>query len=237
MKIRVGCDLTYSCAAPTPMVLMLNVHPDRAADLLAPDLIRVAPHRPLAIYTDMFGNICARLVAPAGDIRIMTDTIVSDSGLPDPVVADAQQHPVADLPHDALMFLMGSRYCETDRLVGFRLEPVRQDAARLGARAGDLSTSCISTSGSATCRRAPTRSAARGLRGARRRVPRLCASRHHAVPLHEHSGALLHRLSRRHRRAARSGADGFQRAGSRSISAGAGTPSMRATTRRASAAS
>jgi transglutaminase-like putative cysteine protease len=101
------------------MVLMLNVHPDRAADLLAPDLIRVAPHRPLTIHADMFGNICARLIAPGGDIRIMTDTIVSDSGLPDPVVADAQQHAVADLPHDALMFLMGSRYCETDRLSDF----------------------------------------------------------------------------------------------------------------------
>src|SRR4051794_37610006 len=62
MKIRVGCDLTYTCAAPTPMVLMLNVHPDRAADLLAPDLIRIAPFRPLSIYTDTFGNTCARLI-------------------------------------------------------------------------------------------------------------------------------------------------------------------------------
>ena len=119
MKIRVGCDLTYTCAAPTPMVLMLNVHPSRAADLLAPDLIRVAPLRPLSIYTDMFGNTCCRLLAPAGDIRIVTDTIVEDSGLPDPVVPDAEQHAVADLPHEALMFLMGSRYCETDKLSDF----------------------------------------------------------------------------------------------------------------------
>ena len=116
MKIRVGCDLTYECAAPTPMVLMLNVHPSRAADVLVPDLIRVAPLRPLSIFTDAFGNICCRLVAPAGEVRIVTDTIVADSGLPDPIVPDAAQHAVADLPHDALTFLMGSRYCETDRL-------------------------------------------------------------------------------------------------------------------------
>jgi transglutaminase-like putative cysteine protease len=116
MKIRVGCDLTYECAAPTPMVLMLNVHPTRAADLLAPDLIRVAPLRPLSIYTDMFGNTCCRLVAPAGDLRIVTDTLVADSGLPDSIAPDARQHPIADLPPDALVFLMGSRYCETDRL-------------------------------------------------------------------------------------------------------------------------
>src|SRR3954452_15902036 len=119
MKIRVGCDLTYACAAPTPMVLMLNVHRDRAADLLAPDLIQVAPRRPLSIYTDMFGNTCARLIAPAGDLRIMTDTIVSDSGLPDAVAPGARQHPIAELPDDALVFLMGSRYCETDRLGDF----------------------------------------------------------------------------------------------------------------------
>jgi transglutaminase-like putative cysteine protease len=119
MKIRVGCDLTYECAAPTPMVLMLNVHPSRVADLLAPDLIRVAPIRPLSTYIDMFGNTCVRLVAPAGDIRIVTDTLVADSGRPDPVAPDARQHPISDLPHDALMFLMASRYCETDRLMDF----------------------------------------------------------------------------------------------------------------------
>jgi transglutaminase-like putative cysteine protease len=119
MKIRVGCDLTYEFAAPTPMVLMLNVHPSRAKDLLAPDSIRVTPFRPLSIYTDMFGNTCCRLVAPAGDLRIVTDTVVADTGLPDPVVPDANQHAVADLPHDALIYLMASRYCESDRLSEF----------------------------------------------------------------------------------------------------------------------
>jgi transglutaminase-like putative cysteine protease len=119
MKIRVGCDLTYEFASPTPMVLMLNVHPSRAFDLLAPDLIRLAPLRPISVYTDAFGNICSRIVAPAGELRIVTDTVVHDSGLPDPVVPDAQQHAIADLPHDALQFLVGSRYCETDRLSEF----------------------------------------------------------------------------------------------------------------------
>jgi len=96
MKIRIGCDLTYTCAAPTPMVLMLNVHPSRAGDLLAPDLIEVTPPRPLSIYTDVFGNICCRLVAP-----------------------HAKQHAIEALPHDVLPFLMGSRYCEVDRLSDF----------------------------------------------------------------------------------------------------------------------
>jgi transglutaminase-like putative cysteine protease len=116
MRIRVGCDLTYEFAAPTPVVLMLNVHPSRAGDVLLPDLVRVAPLRPLSVYADMFGNICCRLVAPPGDLRIVTDTIVADTGAPDDIAPSAQQHAVSDLPHEALMFLMGSRYCEVDKL-------------------------------------------------------------------------------------------------------------------------
>jgi transglutaminase-like putative cysteine protease len=117
MKIRIGFDLIYECIEPTPMILMLNVHPSRARDLLVPDTLRVTPARTLTRYNDKFGNICTRLVAQAGDMRISTDAVVSDSGLPDPVVPDAIQHPVGHLPNDVLQFLVASRYCETDRLM------------------------------------------------------------------------------------------------------------------------
>jgi transglutaminase-like putative cysteine protease len=55
-------------------------------------------------------------VAPAGRIRLSGDGVVRDSGLPDTVVASAEQHAVDDLPAETLVFLLGSRYCETDRL-------------------------------------------------------------------------------------------------------------------------
>jgi transglutaminase-like putative cysteine protease len=41
---------------------------------------------------------------------------VNDTGQPDVVVSEAYQHAVEDLPDEALMFLLASRYCETDRL-------------------------------------------------------------------------------------------------------------------------
>src|SRR5262249_58443111 len=110
MKIRVGCDIVYEFAAPTPMVLMLNVHPSRSSDLVKPDELRVAPQLPMTRYIDGFGNICTRLVAPKGDVQISTDAIVADSGLPDAVHPDARQHEVAELPHHVLVFLLGSRY-------------------------------------------------------------------------------------------------------------------------------
>ncbi len=117
MKIHVGFDLVYDCVQATPMIFMLNVHPSRAADLVTSDRLRVTPARAITTYIDSFGNKCARLLAPAGEIRIAADAIVSDSGKPDPVDVTAQEHAVADLPHDALMFLLGSRYCQTDRLM------------------------------------------------------------------------------------------------------------------------
>jgi transglutaminase-like putative cysteine protease len=116
LQIRVGYELTYDCPKPTPMMLMLNIHYSRAPDIVVPDTLTTTPPVPLATYRDGFGNWCSRIVAPAGRIQVASTAIVRDNGEPDPVVADAPQHPVQDLPQQALVFLLGSRYCETDRL-------------------------------------------------------------------------------------------------------------------------
>jgi len=116
MQIRVGYELIYQCSQPTPMLLMVNVHHSRAADIVVPDLLTTDPPVPLSAYHDGFGNWCNRIVAPAGRIRIAGTGVVNDSGLPDPVVPGAVQHMVQDLPQEVLVFLLGSRYCETDHL-------------------------------------------------------------------------------------------------------------------------
>jgi transglutaminase-like putative cysteine protease len=116
MQIRIGYELTYQCPQPTPMILTLNVHFSRVSDLAAPDHLVTSPATALAGYRDGFGNWCTRLIAPQGEIRISTDTFINDSGLPDPVHRGAPQHAVEDLPEETLVFLLGSRYCETDRL-------------------------------------------------------------------------------------------------------------------------
>jgi hypothetical protein len=58
-----------------------------------------------------------RLLAPPGDLRVANDTVIADGGKPDLVDLAAQEHAVADLPHDTLVYLLGSRYCETDLLM------------------------------------------------------------------------------------------------------------------------
>src|SRR5712671_3436727 len=83
MQIRVGYELIYDCPQPTPMMLMLNIHHTRAADIVVPDYLTTNPSVPLTCYRDAFGNWCTRIVAPQGTIRLSASAIVKDSGVPE----------------------------------------------------------------------------------------------------------------------------------------------------------
>jgi transglutaminase-like putative cysteine protease len=117
MKIRAGYQIIYDCPQPTPMLLLLNVHPSRVPDLLSSQKIRFDPLLDCHDYTDRFGNTCTRIVAPSGRLTIAADLLLRDSGKPDPQVPTAVQLPVEQVPDDVLLYLLGSRYCETDRLM------------------------------------------------------------------------------------------------------------------------
>jgi transglutaminase-like putative cysteine protease len=117
MRIRFGYELVYSCPQPVPMILMLHVHPSRVPDLLRPDEMKITPPLTADTYSDVFGNTCARIVVPAGSIRITADALIEDSGLPEPAFMEAKEHPIEELPHDTLLYLLGSRYCETQHLM------------------------------------------------------------------------------------------------------------------------
>jgi transglutaminase-like putative cysteine protease len=116
VKIRIGYDMSYECPQPTPMILMLNIHHSRVSDVVIPDHLMTEPAIPVTAYRDGFGNWCSRIVAPAGITRIFADGVVRDSGQVDEVAPDAQQAAVENLPEETLVYLLGSRYCETDRL-------------------------------------------------------------------------------------------------------------------------
>lgn len=116
MQIRVGYELIYECPQPTPMIVMLNIHYTRVSDVVIADHIITSPATPMTAYRDGFGNWCTRIVAPPGTLRIASNALVNDSGLPDAVDWYAPQHAVENLPAETLVYLLGSRYCETDRL-------------------------------------------------------------------------------------------------------------------------
>jgi len=116
MQIRVGFEMAFQCPQPTPMVLALSIHYSRASDLVRPDHLVTNPSVPVTAYRDLFGNWCSRLVAPAGRFVLSTDALVNDSGAADVLAPWAMQTPVERLPDSTLIYLLGSRYCETDRL-------------------------------------------------------------------------------------------------------------------------
>ena len=193
----------------------------------APDHLVIDPPVPITAYRDGFGNWCSRIVAPAGR--------AAAAGRCDrqrlrrrPTAVDRSAHAAR-----------GARTCPTTRSsscsgaatarpTGCRRRPGSCSAARrrAGRACRRSATSCTSTSSSATSTRAPTKTAWEAFNertGVCRDFAHLAVT---LLPLHEHPGALLHRLSRRHRRAADRRADGFRRLVRGLSSAAAGTPSM-----------
>jgi transglutaminase-like putative cysteine protease len=116
VEIRAGYDIAFQCFQETPMTLALSIEPARERDLLSDHIIRFTLNVPSRNYIDMLGNTCTRIVAPAGLIEIRNEFLISDSGLPDDVAPDARQLDVAELPDDVLVYLLGSRYCDTQKL-------------------------------------------------------------------------------------------------------------------------
>ena len=70
MRIQAGYEIAYDCARPTPMLLMLRVHPSRQTDLETPERITFDPPVRATEYKDGFGNLRTRITAPPGRFTI-----------------------------------------------------------------------------------------------------------------------------------------------------------------------
>ena len=116
MKLRFGCELTYDLPQQLPMIAMLNAHYSLVSYLDVPDRLSTTPAVPIDSYRDSFGNWCSRLAAPPGRFVVGTEGVIRSDGSEDPVDPRATEHPVEGLPADTLVYLLGSRYCETDRM-------------------------------------------------------------------------------------------------------------------------
>jgi transglutaminase-like putative cysteine protease len=116
MYIRIGYDIVFDFRSPTPVLMLLRVHPSADQALVRPEALTIEPDLKPSEYVDVFGNRVVRVLAPAGKLRITNDAVVYDAGRPDPVVSGAEQHAVSELPREVIQFLLASRYCEVDLL-------------------------------------------------------------------------------------------------------------------------
>lgn len=125
MLIRIGFEIVVDSPKPTPMLLALHSHPDNGRRMIGSDHLRAEAEldsrpggqMPVEEYSDAFGNRCARIEAPTGGMRLWSDCIVEDTGVPDEFNWYARQHEIMDLPAETLPYLTASRYCESDELV------------------------------------------------------------------------------------------------------------------------
>jgi transglutaminase-like putative cysteine protease len=116
MLIRGGYNLAYDSLDYTPMLFMISIRPERQPDLVDPEILTTYPEISHTSHIDAFGNKCTRLTAPPGRLSLWNRFVIADSGLPEELPIHAYQHQVGELPEETLGFLMGSRYCDTDKL-------------------------------------------------------------------------------------------------------------------------
>ena len=116
MKIEAGYDIAFNCPQEVAILLMLTVHPSRQPDLLTEHRISFSPNVPSRDYLDAFGNVCTRLIARPGILEIHNRFVIADTGKPDEYAPEAEQLDIGRLPDEALVYLLGSRYCDTQKL-------------------------------------------------------------------------------------------------------------------------
>ncbi|MGJ8745789.1 transglutaminase-like domain-containing protein [Polaribacter sp.] len=113
MWLRVSCNLTFEIETPTPFISMLRPR-SGAEQWVERDEFKIVPNVPIMEFTDDYGNLCQRFVAPTGNFTISTSSDVKTSEFVD-VNFDAPFVEIQHLPNDLLCYLLPSRYCESDR--------------------------------------------------------------------------------------------------------------------------
>lgn len=119
MHIRYGFDIEMQFSQPTTLITVLDVHPSRRGDIVREQDLSALSNHPTQAHIDSFGNLCRRIHIEDGLLHLRCDGIIRDSGEPDKAVQRAKIMPIMALPKETLIYLHGSRYCETDLLADF----------------------------------------------------------------------------------------------------------------------
>ena len=118
MLIHYGYELEFFCPQPVMMLCLLDTHSDQQQQIRWQTAFSSTPVTKTESFRDTFGNDVRRFMAPAGQLKISRDHIFECDGATDPVAADAREIPLHEVPSEFLVYLYGSRYCETDKLSG-----------------------------------------------------------------------------------------------------------------------
>ncbi|GAB3778982.1 transglutaminase family protein [Spirosoma horti] len=114
MQLNAGCELSFFAETPTPLILMLRPR-SGAGQWIMREEYQITPAVNITEFTDMYGNLCQRVVAPEGPFSIHFSATVQTADLID-TAPGAPYTPVEELPDDVLHYTLPSRYCQSDQL-------------------------------------------------------------------------------------------------------------------------
>lgn len=114
MLLKANCNLRFQMLDYTPLIMMLRPR-SGAHQWVSKQEYSVDPGVPVVEHTDIFGNLCQRMVAPPGEFTIETSAQVLTADQMD-LGPGAPFIDIQELPEHVLPFLLPSRYCESDRL-------------------------------------------------------------------------------------------------------------------------
>lgn len=113
MWVQASCSLEFNPSVATPFLLMLRPR-SGMQQWVSSEQYTLLPSVPAVEFTDPFGNLCQRLVAPSGPFSIRTSAVIQAADVAD-VAPGAPFIEVQQLPVETLPFLLPSRFCESDR--------------------------------------------------------------------------------------------------------------------------
>jgi hypothetical protein len=138
MDVHEGYDIAFEVPQPTPLILMLSLHPSRTKDLLRKPTVLTLPFRSDATFSGcVWEYLHTRIVASTGGMEISGTLDISDSGRLDEISSTARQHPVDELPDESSL-LVGQQILRHAEAVGLRLATVCAVTRKLGKSAGHL---------------------------------------------------------------------------------------------------
>ncbi|MCB1671550.1 MAG: transglutaminase family protein [Gammaproteobacteria bacterium] len=113
MLLLTSCQFEFEIPVPTPFILMLRPR-SGYQQWVTQEEYKLSVTVPVFEFTDSYGNLCQRLIAPAGPFSISTASEVRTTEFVD-LAPGAPFVEVQNLPDAVLAYLLPSRYCESDR--------------------------------------------------------------------------------------------------------------------------
>jgi transglutaminase-like putative cysteine protease len=121
MLLAVRAVATYELSAETFMILMLEPPLSGPDHRVLEGRLTTTPTTFCELRRDVYGNVQRHLIAPGGTFSYeFRAKIEADPNRPLP--PDAPEHPAQELPAEALMYTLPSRYCQSDLLSRMALD-------------------------------------------------------------------------------------------------------------------